>query len=161
MEVSQAFLAVMFKIILPNTIQIEGKFTNSGEISKLLKTEKSSEFEEFLQKVEQNPRRASLIDKTIADAYRFQQSGEIEKAIKKWHSLANVVEGVNNNLAAAAWFSAGYLQRQQGEHERAISNFNKSLNLKQDYVEAYYNRGFAYLNIGKFKEAVDDFNKST
>lgn len=119
-----------------------------------VKSEDSSQLEEFLP-ISRTP----LVDNAIANAYRLQLAGEIEKAIKKWHSIINIVEGIDKNLTAEAWLSIGYLRVQQGEYEKAVSNFSKSLELKPDYVEAYYGRGDARLKIGKFKKVIDDFDK--
>ena len=156
-----AFLAVIFKIILPNTIQVEGKIINSekfGELVEANKHEKSAEVSELLQEVVQDPRSSSL-DKAIVNAYMLQQTGEIKKAITKWRSIANVFEGTDSKSAAVAWFLAGSLLLQHGRYEEAISDFSKSLELKPDYVKAYYDRGDANLRIGELKEAIDDFGK--
>ena len=61
--------------------------------------------------------------------------------------LLGRTEEYDKDLAAGAWFAAGYLQLRQGKHEKGISDFSKSLGLKPDHVEAYYHRGTAKLNI--------------
>ena len=74
------------------------------------------EAEEAVQEVRQNPE-ASPIDRAIAEAYASQQAGKIEEAIEKWRSIANVMEGIDNALAARAWRSVGFLSDKRGEED--------------------------------------------
>ena len=90
-----------------------------------------------------------------------------------------------NSDYVEAYYNRGFAYLNIGEYQDARANFKKALDLKQDYTEAkwglqetelylksiklidpnaanakaYYNRGFARLNISKFKEAIDDFDK--
>ena len=73
----------------------------------------TQEAEEAIQEVRQNPE-ASPIDRAIADAYLLQRLGRIDEAIEKWRSIANVTEGSDNDLAARAWLSVGYLLYERG-----------------------------------------------
>ena len=71
--------------------------------------------ETVLQQVQANPE-ASSLDKAIDDALTLQQEGNIEEAIEKWRSIANIAEGSDNNdIAARAWFSIGYLIQEGDE----------------------------------------------
>ena len=63
---------------------------------------------EAVHEVQQNPT-SSPLDLAIANAVALQTVGQIDKAIEKWRSIASVAEGFNNELAARAWFSIGYL----------------------------------------------------
>ena len=74
------------------------------------------EAEEAVQEVRQNPE-ASPIDRAIADAYSLQRAGRIDEAIEKWRSIANVMEGIDNDLAAHAWLSVGSLLYKRGEED--------------------------------------------
>ena len=58
---------------------------------------------------------ASFLDRAIAEAYSLQQEGKIEEAIKKWQAIADLAEGIDDDLAVHAWFSVGYLQ-EEGRH---------------------------------------------
>ena len=108
--------------------------------------------------VEQNPK-ASLIEKSIADAYTLQRVERIEEAIQKWRSIANVAEGNDNRLAARGLVSVGYLYLIKGIPEQALSALNKAIDLRPDYVEAYNNRGAAKNLLGKHQEAIADYDK--
>ena len=180
-----AVAVVMFlTLITPKVIRVEVEVT-SETISELVQDKKSEEslkLEKSLQKVEKNPK-ASVVDKAIFEAYRLQLAGKIEDAIEKWRSVANVVEGTNNDLAAGAWFAAGFLYMKetigerkfsvfsidrvsfplkpyyQGNYqdrdaaEKAIFAYNEAIRLKPDFAEAHNNRGSIELVLGQYESA--------
>ena len=74
--------------------------------------------EETMQAYQTSPT-VSLIDKAIADAHLLQEEGKIAAALEKWHSLANVVEAVDNEVAARAWFSIGTLLLEQKKKKKS------------------------------------------
>jgi tetratricopeptide (TPR) repeat protein len=43
----------------------------------------------------------------------------------------------------------------QHNHERAIEDFTKAIELKPDYAEAYFNSGIAYGNQGNHESAIE------
>ena len=47
-----------------------------------------------------------------------------------------------------------------GKLAEAVQSYNKAIQLKPDFVEAYSNRGNTLQEQGKFKEAVESFNKA-
>ena len=57
---------------------------------------------------------ASLLDRAIAEAYSLQQEGKTEEAIKKWQAIADLAEGIDDDLAVHAWLSVGDLR--EGRH---------------------------------------------
>jgi tetratricopeptide (TPR) repeat protein len=46
------------------------------------------------------------------------------------------------------------------KYDAAILDFNKSIELNPKFVDAYTNRGFAYVNNGQFEKSLIDFNKA-
>lgn len=74
---------------------------------------RAEQVKEVVQQVEQNLE-APLVDRAIADAVSLQRAGKIKEAIEKWRSIANVAEGSDNDLAARAWLSVGYLLYERG-----------------------------------------------
>ncbi|HJX46057.1 MAG TPA: tetratricopeptide repeat protein, partial [Patescibacteria group bacterium] len=46
---------------------------------------------------------------------------------------------------------------EKGDHEMAIKDYDKTIELNPDYANAYYNRGIAYKAKGMLKEAEQDF----
>ena len=82
--------------------------------------DKPEEIEGAVQEDRDRPH-ASRLDRAIARAYSLQDEGRIEEAIEKWRSIANVAEGIDDDIAAHAWFSVGYLL-QEGRHGESSGN---------------------------------------
>ena len=115
--------------------------------------------EELPQKSEEEPR-DPIVNKVIDEANRLEEAGKIAEAIEKWQSIASVAEGVDNNLAADAWFSIGHLYQKYGEEKKALSAYNKAISLKPDYAKAYNNRGVIKKRFGRFEDAIKDYNEA-
>ena len=108
--------------------------------------------------VRQNPE-ASLTDKAISDAVFLQQQGKRDDAIEKWRAIAHVVEGSDNDLAARAWLSVGYLVRDESP-ENSIAAYNEAIRLKPDYAQAYNNRGNVKGLLERHEEAIADYDEA-
>jgi len=132
----------------------------SGDITKLVQSrtsEVSADVESLLRTIQRDPG-SSIIDKAIVEAFRLQQEGKIDNAIKQWSSIANISEGIDNDIAAAAFFARGTLKSTLGKHEEAISDANEAIRLKPNYTEGYFLRGLSNHNSGRREEAISDFN---
>jgi tetratricopeptide (TPR) repeat protein len=131
----------------------------SEDISKLIQSgtsEASSEVENLLQKIQQDPG-ASVIDRAIVEANRLQQEGKVDDAIKKWGSIANISEGIDNDKAAAAFLARGAANSNLGKHDEAISDLNEAIRLNPNLAEAYFTRGFTNESLRKVEEAQTDY----
>ena len=105
-----------------------------------------------------NPQ-SSLIEKAIADALELQQKGKKNEAIEKWHAIAKIADGIDNDIAARAWFSVGYLVGFR-DLVGCIDAYNHAIQLKPDYPDALNNRGNAKGNLGQHAEAIADFDQA-
>ena len=117
---------------------------------------------EIVENIQQNPD-SSTIDRAVADALSFQQQGEIENAIEKWHAVALVAEESDNSLAARAWLSIGFLLLSKGDssfNKEILDAHNKAIDLMPDYAGAYINRGNVHINLKKYEKAFADFKKA-
>ncbi|MDE5734574.1 MAG: tetratricopeptide repeat protein, partial [Duncaniella sp.] len=47
-----------------------------------------------------------------------------------------------------------------GDNTSALMNFSKAIELKPDFGEAYYNRGYVYLALGNKDAAFKDLSKA-
>ena len=132
--------ALIFRVILPNTIQIELKLTSEdiGEMVQSKKSGKFSQVEKFLQKVEGNPK-ASLMNKAVVEAHRLKQVGKLDDSIEKWRSIANIAEGNDNDLAAGAWFAVGALYMQKDEKDEDVSVYTCD---KSIFLPGYLDKPF-------------------
>lgn len=63
----------------------------------------------------------------------------------------------NNYLAH---YNLGCTLFKEGKIKKAFYHFNEAILLKEDYVEAYDNRGVVYDHLGKHQRAIDDYNKA-
>ena len=108
--------------------------------------------------VRENPK-ASLTDKAKADAVYLQQQGKRDDAVKKWRAIAHVAKGSDNDLAASAWFSIGYLLHNE-DTEDAMAAYDQAIRLKPDYAAAYSNRGFAKAELGRREDAIADYDQA-
>ena len=117
------------------------------------------EFERSLQDFEQIPN-LTFIDKAMIEVYKLQKDGKIAEAIQKWRSIANIVDEVDKNFAARAWNSVGYLLSEEKQGEDAISAYNKAIEMKADYADAYYNRGKQKVILSQDLDAIEDLDKA-
>jgi len=56
-------------------------------------------------------------------------------------------------------YNRGNVYFDKGQHDRAISDFSKAIEINPNDAEAYNNRGFAYFNKGRYDLAISDYNK--
>ena len=108
--------------------------------------------------VSENPT-ASPIHKAIGLAVSLQQQGNRAAAIEKWRAVAHIEEGSDNNLAARAWFSVGYLIKDE-DPEDALAAYAEAIRLKPDYAEAYNNRGAVKDALGRHDDAIADYDEA-
>lgn len=102
---------------------------------------------------------ASPLDKAIASAVSLQQQGRRDEAMKKWRAIARVVEESDDELAASAWFSVGYLL-QDRDPEESISAYDRAVRLNPGYTKAYNNRGVAKTVLGRYDGAIADYDQA-
>ena len=65
-----------------------------------------------------------------------------------------------NELAAHAFFTTGFLLYHGNQLEKALSAYDNAIALKPDFVEAYNNRGGVKNLLGKHQNALADYNKA-
>ena len=111
-----------------------------------------------VESVQENPA-ASLIDRAMAAAVQLQLQGEIEKAAEKWRAIIHIAEGNDNDLATRAWFSIGYLLREENP-EDAMAAYDEAIRLNPQLAEAYNNRGNAKDDLGRHEDAIADYNQA-
>ena len=114
---------------------------------------------QVVKDVFENPQ-SSPMDKVVARALSLQEQDKKDEAIEIWRSIANVMEGIDDDLAARGWFSIGYLLSGQGKHEEAISAYDEALRLQPDHAVFYNNRGNAKSNLGQHEAALGDYNEA-
>ena len=111
-----------------------------------------------VEAVQNNPK-ASAMDKAIANAFALQRRGENEKAVEKWQAIASIAEESDNALAARAWFSIGFLVRNESL-EKSILALDKSIRLNPNIAHAYYDRGTAKAHLNQHEAALIDYDEA-
>lgn len=74
-------------------------------------------------------------------------------------SLAFPVMTLAEDGKAEAYFDRGMAYFKKGDNDRAIANFNKSIEL-DPYKDAYFYRGMAYAYKGNVDRTISDLTKS-
>ena len=108
--------------------------------------------------VRENPT-ASPLDKAIARAVSLQQQGRRDEAGETWRAVAHVAEESDNDLAARAWFSVGYLVQNENPEDCIFAN-GQAIRLKPAFAEAYTNRGNAKRALGRHHDAIADHDEA-
>ena len=70
-----------------------------------------------------------------------------------------IKEGARKNLAVA-YYNRGTAYNTLKQHEKAIEDYNKSIELNPTYAMAYNNRGNAYSDLKQHVTAIEDYNKA-
>ncbi|MDR0461165.1 MAG: tetratricopeptide repeat protein, partial [Nitrososphaerota archaeon] len=47
-----------------------------------------------------------------------------------------------------------------GKYSKALANYNKAIELKPDYADSYFNRGYFYQTLEKYSKALTDYDKA-
>jgi tetratricopeptide (TPR) repeat protein len=61
---------------------------------------------------------------------------------------------------AVVYYNQGNAYEKNGEYDKAISAYNKAININPKYALAYNNRGLAYNYKGRYNKSISDFNKA-
>lgn len=104
---------------------------------------------------------SSPMEKAVARALSLQEQDKKDEAIEAWRNIAKLMEGIDDDLAAGARFSIGYLLGQQGKHGEAIAAFDEAIRLRPDgSASAYMNRGNGKSALSQFEDAIADYDKA-
>ena len=61
---------------------------------------------------------------------------------------------------AQSAFENGNIKLDQGDYQRAISDFTEAIRLNLNDAQVYYNRAFAYEKLGEFAKAIEDYDQA-
>ena len=64
-----------------------------------------------------------------------------------------------SNKSPASYNTTGLSKASRGRYIEAIEDYDKAIQLKPDYAEAYYNRGMSNIALEEHDEAIEDFNQ--
>ena len=107
-----------------------------------------------LNKTRQNNVTQSLPQEVVNQLINLYNQGQFLVVFKQARALAEQYPE-----AFVVWNILGASTAQIGKHDEAIEFYNKSISLKPDYAEAYYNMGNVLKDQGKLDEAIRAFKK--
>ena len=81
--------------------------------------------------------------------------GQLQRALQEAETLAQKFP-----QSAILLNIKGAVLRDLGQFDASVEAYNKSLAIKPDYAEAYYNMGVTLQEQGKLEEAIEAYNKS-
>lgn len=61
---------------------------------------------------------------------------------------------------AETYFSRGVESSQKGDFRKAISDYNKAIDVNPEFVVAYLNRGYSYSRMGELDKAIADYTRA-
>ena len=151
---------------------LQDQLGTSEDIINLQKNEDPKELKRVQRAVRNTDRssKASAPDKVIADIYKLHEDENIDEAIKRWRDRAIDLEGTDDNRAAEAWYSVGYLYIRKleegslsaddklGAIANAVHAYDQAIRLNRDYAEAYCKRGGIKSNWGEYESALADYD---
>lgn len=86
----------------------------------------------------------------------YQESGLLEKAEEDYKLILS-----KNSAYTNAYYNLGFIALvNKKDYPEAIKQFSKAIEIDQNYVEAFYNRGVAYQYSGNKKSAEKDFRSA-
>ena len=107
---------------------------------------------DFSEAIRRDPR---LVVAHFGRAMAYEASGRGELAMV---DLANAMR-LDRNMVAALYMQRGYSLTQAAQHDRAIAAFTKSIEIKPDWLLAYFGRGAAYQGKGDTQRSASDYRK--
>ena len=134
--------------------------TNLDEVEDLLRR---SEKEKAYELIKED--RGITAEILINEGISFGTIGEYNISISYFELAEKIAEDesikeiARENLAGA-YNNRGLAYGEIKQHERAIENYNKAIELNPNLAEAYNNRGVAYYEIKQHERAIEDYNKA-
>ena len=95
-----------------------------------------------------------LADLVLQQGNFLLMLGQMEKAIEAYSHAIHVKPNF------VAYYNRGLAYGEKGDHDYAIQDFDKAIDLNPDYVVAYHNRGVAYAKKSEFARAIQDYTKA-
>ena len=103
---------------------------------------------------------AEQIEGELIAAVSLLKQGRHIDDIDTWKRIGVLVENSNRDLGARVWLFVGSLHEEQRECRQAIKAYTRSIELRQDYARAYYERGYAWIKSGIVNNAHVNFTKA-
>ena len=98
----------------------------------------------------------------------YEHGAGVQKDIKKakfWYKKAaekNIpyAKDALERLRADVYNKRGIAHANKGKYDKAISDFDRAIEIQPKYAKAYFIRGLTYSKKGQYEKAISDFNKA-
>lgn len=98
------------------------------------------------------------------DRFERVQNNEILSNPKSENHLISSFEKksvlVVNDISSEYFYDQGNYSKSNKQYTEAISYYDKAIEIKPDYFEAWNNRGMALASIEKYAEAINSYNRA-
>ena len=121
-------------------------------------TEEPENVGQIIKSVRNDPN-ATFLENAVADALSCVSSGKTNEALRKWHAIAELAQGHDNELAARAWLSVGFLVVPKNLSYSVTAN-DRAIKLNPSFAGAYLNRGVSKHLLGRHDDAIPDFDEA-
>ncbi|MBD1878113.1 tetratricopeptide repeat protein [Coleofasciculus sp. FACHB-T130] len=91
---------------------------------------------------------------------RCHPSQRLDLLLRAKEQVEQILTPTHPEFNSSLFFNVGNGFYQIGRYEEAISSFDKALAIKDDFPEAWCNRGAALLNLGRDQEAIASCDKA-
>ncbi|MFN9407495.1 MAG: tetratricopeptide repeat protein [Dolichospermum sp.] len=103
------------------------------------------------------------------ESTRIIQEGTYEKYTSLTHEETNqkiieiqelITDTTANETKAELFFELGYLHNVRKDYQAAISSYDKAVEFKPDYHQAWYSRGNSLYDLGRYEAAISSYDKA-
>jgi len=114
----------------------------------------AADFHKHLGHAVENKSNVSQAEQTMIEAVEESANNRPDKSIAKWEEL---VQQYPEDKRAHQYLGFAYMTNKH--NQKAIEQFNKAVNLDDNYAPAYNSLGYAYKATGDFNNAEEAFQK--
>ena len=138
----------------------------STELSGRLQADESklSKMSREIQKINQHLLQVSNLNKNLDKSFNSlnKQQLQVSKLIKELFIDKNQGQTVLSVLDSADFcFNLALVNQEAGNHQQAIENYIKAIQLNPSFTQAYYHLGLLYTKTGDNRKAIDNLRKAS
>jgi len=116
-----------------------------------------------LRKDRENIQELAEVKKSSEDLLKENKRLREELLTARGANKEKVAEAYNKTvkeLSAVEWHEKGKAADIAGDHNQAIKDYDRAIELNPEYTRAYGDRGFAYGQLGNYNQAIENYSKA-